>query len=86
MSVEDVPPRWSWKVDKQDRRWQARVGKARPMLKVVEGPLSSFVPGSALQLHGHATVFVDEAAASKLKLADYYKYTYANKPAWQHDP
>ncbi len=59
--------------------------KADAIAAVVEGPLSSFVPGSALQLHEHATVFVDEAAASKLKLADYYRYTYANKPAWQRD-
>jgi glucosamine-6-phosphate deaminase len=28
-------------------------------------------------------VVLDEAAASKLKLADYYRYSYANKPAWQ---
>jgi len=26
---------------------------------------------------------VDEAAASKLKLADYFRHTYANKPDWQ---
>ena len=59
--------------------------KADPIAAAVEGPLSSFVPGSALQLHEHATVVIDEAAASKLKLADYYKYTYANKPVWQRD-
>jgi glucosamine-6-phosphate deaminase len=28
-------------------------------------------------------VILDEAAASGLELADYYRYTYANKPAWQ---
>lgn len=59
--------------------------KADAIAALVEGPLSSFVPGSALQLHEHATVVVDKAAASKLKLADYYTYTYANKPAWQRD-
>jgi len=36
-----------------------------------------------LQFHEHATVIIDEAAAAKLTLADYYKYTYDNKPAWQ---
>ena len=41
------------------------------------------VPASALQLHPHATVVVDEAAASKLKLADYFRHTFANKPEWQ---
>lgn len=58
-------------------------GKADAVAEAVEGPLSAFHPGSAIQLHPHATVVVDEAAASKLKLADYYRYTFANKPAWQ---
>ncbi|WP_420365608.1 glucosamine-6-phosphate deaminase [Curtobacterium sp. L3-7] len=57
--------------------------KAEAIAAAVEGPLSSFVPGSALQLHEHATVVVDEEAAAGLRLADYYKYTYANKPSWQ---
>jgi glucosamine-6-phosphate deaminase len=41
------------------------------------------VPGSALQLHPHATVVVDEAAASELSLAGYYRETWASKPSWQ---
>ncbi|MCS6561791.1 MULTISPECIES: glucosamine-6-phosphate deaminase [Curtobacterium] len=57
--------------------------KAAAVAAAIEGPLSSFVPGSALQLHEHATVVVDEEAAAELQLADYYRYTYANKPAWQ---
>ncbi|MFV8129452.1 glucosamine-6-phosphate deaminase [Streptomyces syringium] len=58
-------------------------GKADAVAQTVEGPVSALVPASALQLHPHATVVVDEAAASKLKLADYFRHTYANKPAWQ---
>ena len=58
-------------------------GKAQAVADAVEGPLTAFLPGSAIQLHPHATVVVDEAAASRLKLADYYRYTFANKPAWQ---
>ncbi|GAB3600362.1 glucosamine-6-phosphate deaminase [Microbacterium tumbae] len=58
-------------------------GKAKAVADAVEGPLSAFLPGSAIQLHPHATVVVDEEAASELALADYYRYTYANKPAWQ---
>ncbi|WEO75975.1 glucosamine-6-phosphate deaminase [Cryobacterium sp. SO2] len=57
--------------------------KAQAVAAAIEGPLSSFVPGSALQLHEHATVVLDEEAAADLQLADYYRYTYANKPAWQ---
>jgi glucosamine-6-phosphate deaminase len=55
--------------------------KADAIRAAVEGPLSSFVPGSVLQLHERATVVVDEDAATGLRLADYYRYTYANKPA-----
>lgn len=43
------------------------------------------VPASALQLRPHATVIVDEEAGSQLRLADYYRYTFANKPSWQRD-
>ncbi|MFF7636137.1 glucosamine-6-phosphate deaminase [Kitasatospora sp. NPDC008050] len=57
--------------------------KAEAVAQAVEGPLSAFVPASALQLHPHATVVVDEAAASRLKLADYFRATYAAKPDWQ---
>ncbi|MGG7509133.1 glucosamine-6-phosphate deaminase [Plantibacter sp. YIM 135249] len=58
-------------------------GKADAVAAALEGPLAANVPGSAVQLHAHTTVVVDEAAASKLQHADYYRYTYANKPSWQ---
>lgn len=58
-------------------------GKADAVAATVEGPVAAVCPASALQLHPHATVVVDEAAASKLKLADYFRHTYDNKPAWQ---
>ena len=41
------------------------------------------MPASALQLHPHVTAVVDEAAAAGLRLAEYYRETYAGKPAWQ---
>ncbi|MFT3798279.1 glucosamine-6-phosphate deaminase [Microbacterium sp.] len=58
-------------------------GKAAAVAGAVEGPVTSSLPGSAIQLHPHATVVVDEAAASQLAHADYYRYAFANKPAWQ---
>ncbi|WP_316783876.1 glucosamine-6-phosphate deaminase [Streptomyces sasae] len=58
-------------------------GKADAVAATVEGPLAAVCPASALQLHPHATVVADEAAASKLKLADYFRYTFVNKPEWQ---
>ncbi|MET0909309.1 MAG: glucosamine-6-phosphate deaminase, partial [Ilumatobacteraceae bacterium] len=58
--------------------------KAAPIARAVEGPLTAMCPASVLQLHPHATVVVDEAAASGLGLADYYRSVYAGKPSWQH--
>ncbi len=58
-------------------------GKARAVAGAVEGPVSAMLPASAIQLHPHVTVVVDEAAASELRLAAYYRYSYENKPAWQ---
>ena len=58
-------------------------GKAHAIAQVIEGPITSMWPGSVLQLHQHATIVVDEAAAAGLALADYYKETYANLPDWQ---
>lgn len=57
--------------------------KAEAIQATVEGPVTSMVPSTALQLHPHATVVVDEAAASLLGDREHYKWTYANKPAWQ---
>jgi glucosamine-6-phosphate deaminase len=58
-------------------------GKAAAVAAAVEGPVSANCPASVLQLHPQATVIVDEAAASRLQHADYYRETYANKPSWQ---
>jgi len=57
--------------------------KAAPLAAAVEGPVTAFCPASVLQLHPHATVVVDEAAAAGLQLAGYYREAYANKPPWQ---
>lgn len=57
--------------------------KARAVHDLVEGPLAAVCPASVLQLHPHASILIDEAAASSLKLADYYRHSYEHKPAWQ---
>lgn len=57
--------------------------KAQAVRDFVEGPVASICAASILQFHPHATVLIDEAAASSLKLADYYRHTYDNKPEWQ---
>jgi glucosamine-6-phosphate deaminase len=58
-------------------------GKADAVGRLVEGPVTAMTPASALQLHPHATVVVDEEAAGQLRLADYYRETWAAKPSWQ---
>lgn len=58
-------------------------GKAAAIAAMVEGPVTAFCPASVLQMHPHATVVIDEAAASKLQFAEYYHYAYDHKPAWQ---
>jgi glucosamine-6-phosphate deaminase len=57
--------------------------KADIVARAVEGPVTAMVPASALQLHPHTTVIVDEPAASSLTRADYYREVYAHKPGWQ---
>jgi glucosamine-6-phosphate deaminase len=57
--------------------------KADAVAAAVEGPLSAFCPASVIQWHQHVSVVLDDAAASRLALADYYRYAFANKPAWQ---
>jgi glucosamine-6-phosphate deaminase len=58
-------------------------GKAAAVAAGVEGPLTASCPASVLQLHPHATVVVDEAAAAGLERADYYRYTLKHKLASQ---
>lgn len=58
-------------------------GKAEAIQHLVEGAVSARWPATVLQHHRHATVLVDEEAASRLERDDYYRETWANKPDWQ---
>ena len=58
-------------------------GKAEALAEMVEGPLTSMIPASILQLHPVVKVLVDEGAASALKKHEYYRWVYENKPEWQ---
>lgn len=57
--------------------------KADAVAAAVEGPVSASCPASVLQLHPHATVLLDDAAASRLERTDYYREMFASKPDWQ---
>lgn len=57
--------------------------KAEVVAQAVEGPITSMVTASALQLHPRCTVIVDEAAADKLREKEYYRWIFDNEPEWQ---
>lgn len=57
--------------------------KASVVAQAVEGPITSMVTASTLQLHPRCTVVVDEEAGSKLVEKDYYRWIFANEPEWE---
>ena len=56
--------------------------KADIVAKAVEGPITSMISATALQLHPHCIVLVDEAAASRLQHTDYYRWIFENERQW----
>jgi glucosamine-6-phosphate deaminase len=56
--------------------------KASILARAVEGPITSMVTASALQLHPKCQVVVDEEAAAELKGIEYYRWVFANEPEW----
>ncbi|MBO7147043.1 MAG: glucosamine-6-phosphate deaminase [Lentisphaeria bacterium] len=56
--------------------------KADIIAAALEGPMTSMVSGSAIQLHDDCVVILDEAAAAKLTLKDYYRSAFENDPKW----
>jgi glucosamine-6-phosphate deaminase len=55
-------------------------GKADAVAQAIEGPVTSMITASALQLHPRANFFLDSDAASNLKMRDYYDWIQAKKP------
>jgi len=66
------------------RCWLLATGedKAEIVAKAIEGPLTSMISASALQMHPRCVVVLDEAAAVKLKQKDYYRWIFENEPEW----
>ncbi|MGH3350980.1 MAG: glucosamine-6-phosphate deaminase [Nocardioides sp.] len=54
-------------------------GKAEAVHQMVEGAVSARWPASILQLHPTVTAFIDEEAASRLELGDYYRFVQRHK-------
>jgi len=57
--------------------------KAEILAKAVEGPITSMISATALQLHPACTIIVDEEAAEKLKEKEYYRWIFENEPEWR---
>ena len=55
-------------------------GKADAVAAAIEGPVTSMITASALQMHPNSRVFADTGAASKLAMRDYYEWIQAKKP------
>ena len=57
--------------------------KAKILAKAVEGPITSMISATALQLHPACTVIVDEEAAEELTEKEYYSWIFKNEPEWE---
>ena len=57
--------------------------KADAVAAMVEGPITADLPASVLQMHPVCRLVIDQAAAARLKRADYYRWVYQNNPEWQ---
>ena len=53
--------------------------KSVAIVNAVEGPITSSVPASVLQMHPNTCIIIDEDAASELKEIEYYKRCYENR-------
>jgi glucosamine-6-phosphate deaminase len=57
--------------------------KASIVAKSIEGPITSMVTASALQLHPNCKVILDVPASSALRARDYYDFVFQNEPKWE---
>lgn len=59
------------------------MGKAEPVARAVEGPVTAMVPASALQFHPDVKVILDRQSAAGLTRKEYYEKVFRDKPEWQ---
>ena len=57
--------------------------KAEILAKALEGPITSMISASILQLHEKCVVIVDEAASELLQGRQYYDWIFQNEPEWE---
>lgn len=56
------------------------VNKADAVARAIEGPVTSMITASALQMHPSARAYVDGEASSQLKMREYYDWVQRMKP------
>jgi glucosamine-6-phosphate deaminase len=56
--------------------------KADLLARLVEGPFTAMLSGTALHFHPDCVVVVDEESGSRLKMAEYYRFAFENSPEW----
>lgn len=57
--------------------------KAAIVAKAIEGPMTSMISATALQLHPRCQVILDEDAAARLQGLEYYRWAFENQPEWE---
>lgn len=57
--------------------------KSNAVKNMIEGPVSSMCPASALQLHPRVTVIIDAEAAARLDHPEHYRWIEQHKLDWQ---
>ncbi len=57
--------------------------KADIIQKAIEGPVTSMISASAIQMHNDCVVILDEEAAAKLENREFYDWVYAKEPKFE---
>ena len=57
--------------------------KATAIARAIEGPVTSMITASALQLHPSVRVFVDQEAAGELAMREYWEWVESKRPEEQ---
>lgn len=56
--------------------------KANIVAAAIEGPITSMISATAMQLHDDVVCILDAAAAAKLKYQEEYEYAFQKDPKW----
>lgn len=57
--------------------------KAHVLARSVEGPITSMMSATAIQMHPDVTVLADEEAGARLTAREYYRWIFESEPEWE---